>query len=528
MNIDDDIDSFLMESTNFESTTTLSLACEFPEIFESYTVPEHVTYETDITYMPEILAQAVQVVKNRYPSVSRNAIINVFLAKTAQVITAKRIKYIEANNADSGYPNYYAINFMPSGSGKDRILRDLDNFFFRLFRRSFNSDCQNYKDSQFQEITRNTQIKFPREEQEKQRKSYIKDEMGKIRNLVLEVSDGTREGLYSDAKAFKQAKFGSIMITNSEFGQLLKNPTNEQIQFLKQMFTAYDGKITAKSIKGEQRETDIYDIPVNVHFHSDPTLFEYDLKKMFNSLLETGLGRRAVITFMDKFTPCEVQQDPQIALEEQRQYFQDLTILGYKLFERIEKIELGTTFKVTEETFKNVLYPYKLKLDTLANKEEKALLKKEILSRELKVIKVSCIYACVNHPTEHFINSNDMQMAIDTIEELSEDYYNFYTHTPNYEDKYDRGFNFFFEHKDQKFKKNELITNYHQHFGLSRDKFKDGFEKYIDTVKEIAVSKGYFLNEVSINHNSGSEFMLVRLEPQELSDFVIPLDKLLV
>ena len=46
-------------------------------------------------------------------------------------------------------------------------------------------------------------------------------------------------------------------------------------------------------------------------------------------------------------------------------------------------------------------------------------------------------------------------------------------------------------------------------------------------VKSIAVSKGYLLNEILINHNSGSKFTLIPLKKQKLSDFVTPLEDLL-
>ena len=215
---------------------------------------------------------------------------------------------------------------------------------------------------------------------------------------TLETSDGTREGVYRDAKALKEAGFGSLTITHSEFGQLLNNPTHEQEQFLKLLYPAYEGKVTSKSIKGEKRKEDITDLPVNLLVHSDPTLFGYDLKKTFNNMLESGVCRRSFITFTDKIEPYEMTQDPKKALEEQKQYFRDLAILGYKLHAVLEEVEFGAQFKMLDETFAEVLYPYIRELKALADKEENSLIKKEIISRELKAIKLSCSYACVNHP----------------------------------------------------------------------------------------------------------------------------------
>lgn len=510
-----------------DSAELTNLCQLFPNLFDlSYQFDDVSCDISEVSYMPDILAKMNVTITKRYPKAARSVITSTLLLYLLQNITAKRVKYIEANNSDTAYPNYYAINFMPSGTGKDRILKDLNKYFNCYLKTWFKCEVETYQAKNKEKIEKEAKRKYPEDAQERQRNTYIKENL-KMRLPMLETSDGNREGLHSDAKILNEIGFGSLTIQMSEFGHFLNNPTNEQVQYIKQIFTAYDGTITSKSIKTEEREENITDFPVNILFHSDHTLFEYDLKKGFNSLLETGLGRRAVITFMNKPKPCERQKDPKKALEEQRQYFRDMAILGYKLFEIIEKIEFGTIFKMTDATFETVLFPYTFELDTLADKEENKLLKQEIQSRELKAIKVSCGYACVNHPTEHFIYPDDMRMAIDTIEELSKDFYRFCTYTPKHEDMYDKGFNFFLEHEGSSYKKNELITSYREHFGLSRDKFKENFDKYIDMVKEIAISKGYFLNEIPINHNSGSEFKLIRIKNQELSDFVVPLEKLL-
>lgn len=515
---------------NSESATVIARMQElFPELFDiGGNYNDEVNCNTSkITNTPKLIEQIVQTIKKRYPGVTTAYIKNVINAMVSQYTTMKRIKYIEANNCDSAYPNYYAINFMPSGAGKDRVLKDLKKFFYCYLEKEFNFDVETYLRNRIQKIEKEAKEKYPNNEQEKQRNSYINTKEIDIDKPTLETSDGTREGVYRDAKALKEAGFGSLTIVHSEFGQLLNNPTHEQEQFLKLLFSGYDGKITSKSIKGEKKKEDITDIPVNLLVHSDPTLFCSDLKQTFNSMLESGVCRRSSITFADKIESYEMQQDPKKALEEQRQYFRNLAILGYKLFMVLEKVKFGAQFKMTNEAFEKVLYPYMLELKALMDKEENSLIKKEIMSREFKAIKLSCNYACINHPNEHFINTEDMNMAISNIEELSKDFYKFISYAPKYEDKYDRGFRFFLEHEGISFKKSELITDYRQHFGISREKFKNCFDEYMKVVKSIAVSKGYLLNEILINHNSGSKFTLIPLKKQKLSDFVTPLEDLL-
>lgn len=66
----------------------------------------------------------------------------------------------------------------------------------------------------------------------------------------------------------------------------------------------------------------------------------------------------------------------------------------------------------------------------MAEKEENPLIKREIRSRELKALKISCQYACINHPKVLFINPGDMEMAIDTVERLSVDFIKFLNYRP--------------------------------------------------------------------------------------------------
>ena len=70
--------------------------------------------------------------------------------------------------------------------------------------------------------------KFPGEEKQQQREKFVKEQMREFGNLVMEVSDGTREGLFRDAKVFKKAKFAGLMIKIAELGLYLCNMTKQE------------------------------------------------------------------------------------------------------------------------------------------------------------------------------------------------------------------------------------------------------------------------------------------------------------
>ncbi len=466
--------------------------------------------------MPKILAQLVMTIKKQYQGIPVNAIINMVLSKCAQMITAKRIKYIEYSNI--GYPNYYAIIFMPSGTGKDRMSDDLDKYVFFPFRQWFKFHVGELEKSRKLKAEHEAIKRYPEQEQEKQRKAFIKEQTKEFRKMVIEVSDGTREGLYCDAKAFKQAPFGSLMLKNAEFGRYLDNMKTEQRLFLNVLFEGYGGIIRSKCIKGDQREENVEDVALNALLYSDPTLFKSSIENFFYELMQTGLNRRSVITFASETEPFEMEKDPKKADEATRKYYSDLKAIGEKLYNIFHSIESNAMYERTQDTLINVFYPYKLKLTELVNNNDKESMKREITSRELKALKISCLYACINHPNECLIEPEDMEMAIDTIERLSKDFSKFLNYRPKMTDRFDRLFQLFLDNQNKTFTKTELVNEHYQLSGYSRKYFRKNFDECIEIVEDIASQKGYILNKVSINNNSGFEYSLIPMKSEDLSD----------
>lgn len=495
------------------------------DLYQRTQASEKITCEIGDLHMPTLLAQAVQTMKVFHPERPMHAIINTVLAKTAQVLAFKRIKYVE--NGNTGFCNHYAINFMPSGAGKDRMSDELDKFVFYPFRHWFKFTVETLKAELKRKLEIEARQKFPDEEKQQQREKFVKEQMREFGNLVMEVSDGTREGLFRDAKVFKKAKFAGLMVKIAELGLYLYNMTTEQKLFFNMLFEAYSGILRAKSIKCENREEDIEDLPVNALLYSDPTAFKSDLLKNFNLLLETGLSRRCIITFMPELEHHEMEPDGRKAYKAEEKYYSDLKAIGLQLYEIFEKVENNSQYELTEETFVKVLYPYRLKINSMIQKEENTLIQKEMRSRELKAIKIAGQYACINHPSVHFINPEDMEMAINMVEQLSVDFINFLNFRPSFDDRCDKIFKFFLENIGKEFKKNDLTTIHFKQFGVSRNKFKKSFDDDMQSVSEIAQSNGYQLLSKPINNNSGRVYWLTTAKLEDLDDGASELENLI-
>lgn len=470
--------------------------------------------------LPTIMNEILNVFLNRYINTSQMIVISILLLKIAQMITAKRVRYKEHAKID--FPNYYTIVLLSSGGGKDRISDEYDNLIFKPFRQWFDKKAEQYYLEKKQQIQKEYTDK-----NNKPIKQLIKEAEKTLRYPVLEVCDGTQEGLFEDAKTLKDAAFGAITYKMSEFGMFLDSAQNTEKQFLTCLFDGYNGNIVSKSIKYGKRESSINGIPVNCLFFSDPTLFAGgNLKHMFNLLMQTGLGRRCVISFQKRQKKI-IEYDNEIAFRKELQFYEDCKRLSKQLFEIFNRIPASAVYEFTESALKCIHHTYKVRMEELENATEDVLRQNEIQSRQHKAIKIACLYACLNHPTELTINDEDMQQAIDTIEFISQDFEKFRNYKPKSDDVYDKLWEFFKDNLGKGYTKSELVYKYFQTFGIPRDKFKDRFDDYIESIKEIAIENGYMLRSESINRNSGTKYTLIKLEEQELSEDTQSLDDLI-
>ncbi len=481
-------------------------------------------YGNNFPELPLILADIVQNLRSKYPNCSTSTILNITLTKVAQMITAKRMKYAEFKN--QGFPNYYGIVFMPSGFGKDRITNDLDNYIFQHFRQWFKEKAGEFKKKRFEDIENAANERFVGDKYRSKRAAFIRDEQAKVRNMVIEMKNGTQEGFFADAQIFAKAGFGSLFVKISEFGLYLNNAKNEEKQFINRLFDAYDAKADGKCIKGDTRDEDVEDTPCNALLYSDYTLFQKELKRTLDTLLHTGMGRRAVISFLAN-SELYIEPDPEKAYENEENFYKSAETLCNRLHKLFVSIKPNSIYVLDKETHNNVFYPYKIKITQQANTTDNSALRLELISRELKVLKVACLYACLNHPNVHQILPEDMNQAISTIEFMSVDYRAFINHRPAYSDKYDRLFNFFLANIDNEFSKTELTHTSFKEFGFSRKKFILEFDESMEIVAEMAASKGYILQKTMFNNNSGIKYRLLELRSQELSSDVIPLEKII-
>jgi len=459
--------------------------------------------------MPSILVEIMDVLKDLHPNASYNCKLNILLAKTAQLIGFKRVKLQEYEHSTCKISNHYAINFMSSGAGKDRIASDMDLYIFKNFIEYFKQKAKDYKQEQEVVIEQEAMENFSGDKQKTRRSDYIRNEKEKLRDLDIEINLATPEGFFSDAEVLKKAGFGSLFVKLSEFGVFIQKGRQEDYLFLNCLFDAYDGKISSKSTKYDKRKASIEDMPVNILLHSDPTAFKTDIQKYFTQLMQIGLARRAFVSFQVSEKNL-IEFDPQKAKIIQEQAYGKAKSINERLFNLFMKIPSNAVYKLSNGAFENVFHPYKVKTTELYNQnEDDEMIGKEILSREFKSLKLACIYACLNHPEDPIINENDFIQAITTVEKLSIDLKKFLAYDPEGKDLNERLFHFLLARLDTPFKKTELV-NASRQFHVRSAELRKNYDKFIKEVSKMALDNGYYLRKELINNNSGIEVTLTK------------------
>lgn len=489
-------------------------------ISDTFSIPQNPNEKLIINNMPEVLKAISFLFKEKHINISYNCILNVLLAKTAQMITSKRVTFQEVEN--ELIPNWYSIIFMPSGGGKDRLSNDLDKLIFSDFREWFKTSAKDYRLNEEVKINRLAQEKFTGKDAEKQRQAFINSETEKIRNIVIEMQDGTQEGFYADAKSFSTANFGSLFLKISEFGLYLKSTNTEKEMFLNCLYNAYDGKVISKCIKGSNREPDIENLPVNVLLYSDYTLFKKDIKDLFNTLMTTGLNRRAVVSFKpttDRIAPIFTYEQKQIFNQKAKTIRKELEVI-------FNHIQINSCYRLSQSANDNILNQYVIYLNDLHNKTDNQILKSEIISREIKVLKLSCLYACLNHPQELVINETDLKQAIITVQGLSNDLSLFDSYRPPQNDKYDLLYQDLKANIGKQYTKLEMVKLLMSR-DWSRRKANKEFGEIITDLKEIALNDDCVLMEEKINNNSGTKYYLYQKNKPLENNKIIPLNNLL-
>lgn len=468
---------------------------EFNPFFDEVPNMTQITFQDNEPKLPTSITKICRAVHKLHPYISKEIILQVVLVKVAQMLTSKRIQFDESGKKH--FPNWFVLIFLESGGGKDRLVDDFDNFVFPDFIAWYKKEVV-------------------------QTKNNIK---GASNIIPMELEDATQAGIYALAKELKELNIGCIFIRMAELGLYIKNANKQQLKYLSDLCKLSDCKIQRTLTKSNGFTEEITNIPINVLAYSDQTIIAHaDIIKTLEALLASGLCRRFTISYQEpQEWNCTTFSD-----EEERALHIELQGLGKEIYSIFLKVSTGACYTLTPNA-KNCLNQYKEKIKGLYNKEVKDLLKKEIRDRIYKALKLSCLFACLNHPEELQINPIDIKQAINTVEFLSthlENFINIGNHI-NTKDKEMRAFEFLKENYGRGYCKTELIRLLCKHCGYTRRGLLKFFDNgFYGTINDIAHSYGYYFCCDTTKVARGTYYFLKKYEKKEANPTTLTLDEI--
>lgn len=431
-----------------------------------------------------------------------SCLLNILLAKIAHAVSFKRVKFKINPEQNPIIANYYALNFVPSGGGKDWPIDNINNYLLKGFEEKFNASLQERREQMELEYKDEAQELFYGKDAKID--EYVRKKTENIRDCSFETGGGTSQALAVDAIQLHKNGFGSMFLRESEFGLSLQSGKEQKKEYLQKVIECYDGHFPVQSLKSENKKYFVKDIPVNVVFYTSiaPLMDEKKVGAYLDTLFRTGLLRRCYVSFQ-KNALLKTDYDVKDRAKEIKTAFATGKSYEQVVISKIDTISENAVFRCTEEVFYYYLEyekQNKIKHNRILEEvpdEKKEQILAEIRGKAYKTSKLACIIAAFEHPEFQEITLEDLDYAIYLSEIFTIDLDYFLKERPKTE--VEIAYDFIKTHKDG-VSTMELRDSFVPKYTRGRE-FSRWFEALKPFIEEFAEKKGTAL----VSFKSGSK-----------------------
>ncbi|MCP3674095.1 MAG: DUF3987 domain-containing protein, partial [Gammaproteobacteria bacterium] len=330
--------------------------------------------------------------------------------------------------------NMYALNLMPSGSGKGFSTNIMEEHVIYRFKDNFLNDTfPRLSESQLAKITLERSQKNDTEHEIEE--SKVEKEFEMLGNLVFSFDSGTSAAIKQMRHKLLMAGAGSMAFEMDEVGSnLLGN-----MEVLNTFLELYDvGKIKGKLVKNtaENRRSEEIEgkTPCNMMLFGTPSkLLDGDkCESEFTTMLETGYARRLFFGFSKESQHITIENPTDLydMLTEEKL---DATLdnLANKFYSLSTIGNFNKTLKMTKNVALQLL-EYKIYGDAKAQQlhDHQEVQKAEASHRYYKALKLAGAYAFVEGSLE--IKSEHLEAAILLSEDSGDNFNQLMTRERNY------------------------------------------------------------------------------------------------
>jgi len=298
----------------------------------------------------------------------------------------------------------YALNFAPSGGGKDVSIDDVANLNTKAFIEMARAKRGEY-DARKQKLINTSQDKGVRKMNDKQFKKELW-----WHNTY---SGGTIQGMYLERAKMSESDFGSLHFESSEFLDKMKNKTGDNVPIFTYMKEAYaSGNTKTDSIMGEMRDN-IDGIPMTMYLHGSSMGLKEDgeLLSGFLNIFGTGIARRSFCLFSnEKHAKEYTEQETLDMMYQSEKGFKESEKIMYKSFDAVFYQDSGLFIDGYSNIFSKMLI-YKNKCKRRWSQINNEILAPEVKDRFWKALRLAACIALIEHPESLKITEEDYDLA---------------------------------------------------------------------------------------------------------------------
>ena len=420
------------------------------------------------------------------PGVPEDAILLILLSKLALISMMHRVLVDSYHFTRPTIANLYALNFMRSGTGKDRANTEINTLLLPPYFARIECLRDEYRERQGKYIQ---SIAEALNESESAKQKYINE--NKPRTLIDTFQDATLEGFVAVREEYQKAGFGGTLTTISEFSDYILSNSSSRDQFLSILKDVYeDGNNEAKVIKMSKTSQSVKGVPSSVLLQSSPDgLFVDGARSKTLAFLNRGIARRSLICFIpesvdyfDDRTFDEFVSETEKIRQESKQMqliISRMVNINHKAY------PVSLLFKCTHEADRT-LYEY----SKISERDRVEAIEAESKSRMRKAAKLSGLLALIEHPTERTITTEDVDSAISIVDHYGEYLRLFLDSATN--DKVTDMYEFLKLNKGIEFTKTEIKK---QDF-VAANMFARWYEEACNELVELALIDGLQFNRV--------------------------------
>lgn len=341
------------------------------------------------------------------------ALENILNAKLTQLVASKNVRFKQYANSEPMPLGYYAFCFLPSGVGKDKAVRFIDNCYMPFLKDKITAIIDKYKADLQQELYYKASLLDKNDKKAAEREA---DEIiAKVRPCNINIADATFTALYYQAELIEKTNYGSIFIKIMELGDTIRDAVKgdgtakELLPKLKDMS---DGDINPRLTASDNDRHEIKNISVSGLFCCDYNpLLKSRNNEYLMEFLDSGMARRSFIYFFDKSIKLNTIE---LDWKKEEKAYQDAANIRQWLEETFDKIPLNMICEFSAEA-KDRLTEFKKECK---NEKRRFMDSDELLAKAYGgaywiVTKLAVVKSILKCPTNSMVDIKYVDEAID-------------------------------------------------------------------------------------------------------------------